>query len=354
MQIDRTLSDACDAIALSQPGLVEKHITLRGQTAAPDFPPAASVVREFVYGGCGLGRDAAAGPPWPRTWAGGGAGPGGGTEGAQFLTVEGPPIRRIALDGRAAGSAWEEADAAFCHLGGILPSPSARTRTEQARSVFERVEQTLAAADMDFSHVVRTWFYLDRILAWYGEFNDVRTAFFEQRGVFERLVPASTGIGAANPFGRSLVAAVLAVRPRGPSARVRAVRSPLQCEPTAYRRSFSRAVETALAGRRCLYVSGTASIAPDGETAHAGDLDGQINLTMRVVGALLESRGMSWGDATRVVVYLKATETRDRFADWCRARALPRLPVVFCQADICRDDLLVEVELDAVRPDPTD
>ena len=38
-------------------------------------------------------------------------------------------------------------------------------------------------AGMSFGNVMRTWFYLDRILEWYHEFNHVRTAFFRERKV---------------------------------------------------------------------------------------------------------------------------------------------------------------------------
>lgn len=57
------------------------------------------------------------------------------------------------------------------------------------------MEEALNRAGMDFSHVVRTWFYNNRLLDWYEEFNRARDTFFESRGVFDRLVPASTGIG---------------------------------------------------------------------------------------------------------------------------------------------------------------
>jgi len=51
---------------------------------------------------------------------------------------------------------------------------------------------------MDFSHVARTWLYLDNLLDWYDDFNVVRTSFFRKHDVFRGLVPASTGIGGSN------------------------------------------------------------------------------------------------------------------------------------------------------------
>jgi len=59
-----------------------------------------------------------------------------------------------------------------------------------------------------------------------------------------------------------------------------------------------------MAERRHLYISGTASIHPNGVSAHRGNIDAQIDLTMTVVGALLES-GADLGRPSRSIVYFK-------------------------------------------------
>ena len=43
-----------------------------------------------------------------------------------------------------------------------------------------------------------------RILDWYGDFNRTRDAFFSSRGIFDGLVPASTGMAGSNPQGTAL------------------------------------------------------------------------------------------------------------------------------------------------------
>lgn len=293
--------------------------------------------------------------PWPVTWveeADGVAGHHalGGVGGTQVWAVSGAPVESVALDGRVLGRVFEDAHARYCRLGGIVPADPSQSRETQTRQVFERIEAGLGAVGMDFSHVVRLWFFNDDILDWYGDFNKVRDVFFRARGVFDGLVPASTGMGGSNAAGAALVAGVLAVKAKGDGVRAVAVPSPLQCPALEYGSAFSRAVELTVPGLRRLFVSGTASISPEGETLHVGDVDGQIALTMDVVNAILESRGMTWSEVTRAVVYFKRREDFPRFAAYCMDRGLPTLPAVLVQNDVCRDDLLFEIEVDAVLP----
>ena len=121
---------------------------------------------------------------------------------------------------------------------------------------------------MHFRHVVRTWFYNENLLAWYAEFNQARTAFFHQHRITR--MPASTGIGVANAGGSALVAKAIAVQPKTRFVTVRRIDSPLQREASAYGSSFSRAMEVADRAGRVLYISGTASIFPNGKTAYVG------------------------------------------------------------------------------------
>jgi enamine deaminase RidA (YjgF/YER057c/UK114 family) len=235
-------------------------------------------------------------------------------------------------------------------LAGITTCDISRDRTQQAWQTFEAIEDALAHANMDWSHVVRTWLFIDRILEWYGEFNAARTAFYKDRGVFERLLPASTGIGGSNPRGAAVLAAALAIKPRAADVTAEAVESPLQCPATRYASSFSRAVEVCMPDCRRLFVSGTASIDRDGRTIHVGDAYSQIAWTFDVVQALLESRGMHWADVTRATAYLRFAAdalTLRRFLD---ARPdLSHLPLVVANNVICRRDLLFELEVDASR-----
>lgn len=252
--------------------------------------------------------------------------------------------------GRGVGTIYESPDAVYCFLEELAAPRLDASREAQTTRMFETIERVLAAEGMEFRHLVRTWFYFDRIFDWYDEFNRARTPFFESRGTFDGLVPASTGIGIANRLGAPMVAGALAIRPKAGSAvSVREVPSPLQCSAVAYQSAFSRAVEVKRDGRRELYISGTAGIEPGGRTACLGDPRAQMDLTMRVVAALLESRRMDWRHCTRAIAYVKRPEDAPLFAEWLARHALAHLPFTWMHGDICRDDLLFEIELDAVE-----
>jgi len=215
------------------------------------------------------------------------------------------------------------------------------------------MEKVLSAHGMNFrDNVIRTWFYCDRILDWYSEFNAARSAWFTDHGVFDTFLPASTGIGCANPFGTRLCSGIIAAKG---DFRRETVASPLQPPAMSYRSSFSRAAELRLGDHRTLFVSGTASILP-GSTAvaHVGDPVRQIDCTMRSALAIVESRALSVRDITRAICYFKRPEFIPPYLDWVRAN-LPDLPASsplldpsrFLVADVCRDEWLFEIELDA-------
>ncbi|XHR30790.1 MAG: hypothetical protein ACFUZC_09545 [Chthoniobacteraceae bacterium] len=257
----------------------------------------------------------------------------------------GEPGRPISLP-NASGAVYENASGTWCLLTQVAAPNPAASRGEQTTRIFETIEQALQAEGMGFGNVLRTWFYLDGILDWYGEFNQARTAFFQSRGTFGGLLPASTGIGIANQLGAPVVTGVLAVKG---SAGFHAceVPSPLQGSACDYKSSFSRAVEFAGPGFRQVCVSGTASIAADGRSLHLGDMRAQVEETMRVAEALLQSRGMGWQDCNRAVAYIKRAEDAPVFAEYLRHRGLTGLPLTWMHADVCREELLFEIELDA-------
>ena len=270
------------------------------------------------------------------------AGAGGGMQIGSLSGADTTPL----YDGdRMIGRLFENADAKYCWLGGVLPADRTAPRSAQAGQALQSIQNALAGAGMDFHDIVRTWFYVDRILEWYRGFNRVRTAFFKRHGIIH--MPASTGIGIPNAAGAAVVAKVIAVRPKTGKVSIRRVQSPLQCEASCYGSSFSRAMEVCDSSTRTLHVSGTASIGPTGQTAHVGNTAGQIEKTMEVVGALLEQAGMVWSDTTRAMAYFRDSEHISLWHDYCRNRQLPPLPIILIPSDICRDDLLFEIELDA-------
>ena len=240
----------------------------------------------------------------------------------------------------------------YALLKGVPPADVAASPYEQALSAFEAVERELREAGMEFSDVVRTWIYADRILDWYADLNRARNGFFTARGVYDRYVPASTGIGWTNGLGAKLVLGAYAVRPKAPgSVEFEALPSPLQCPALEYGSSFSRAAEVRTPGWKRVIVSGTASINPDShDVAHVGDIAAQIDCTMNAVAAIYESRGLSLKDVSGALVYLKEERYRENWEAWLDAHPeYPREHSRAIVADVCRDEWLFEIESDAMQ-----
>jgi len=124
--------------------------------------------------------------------------------------------------------------------------------------------------------------------------------------------------------------------------------SPLQGPATAYGSAFSRAVEVVGPGWKRLLVSGTASIDKSGYTSHPNSIKKQVQTTMRVVDALLQSRGMCAGNIVRAIAYSPREEYSHWFNEWAKRNWPFEASVLLGCADICRKELLFEIELDAV------
>jgi len=273
---------------------------------------------------------------------------GKGVVSSQAIALSGiQNVESVKGQGGNIGFVYEDDYARYCLLSNVFAQNIGASRTEQAETVFETFANAMARHGFKFAEIVRTWFFNNHILDWYGDFNKVRTDFFNKRGMAEKTVPASTGIGTGNPCGAALIGNALAVQPKNGQVKIQAVPSPMQESALNYKSSFSRAVELEYPDCRSLLVSGTASISKDGKTVFPGDVVSQIDLAMRVAQALLHSRKMDWKNIFRGIVYFKHPDYRKYFEEYCRQHEIPgsNLAVVF--ADMCRDDLLFEIELDA-------
>lgn len=267
-----------------------------------------------------------------------------------FRSPNARKVRAITRGGRVVANVLEDDDARYLLAAGVLPADLAAPRGEQASSVFLELEGVLAEEGMSFAHVVRTWLYIDRVCEWYNAFNAARSAFFETRRVFETFLPASTGIGCGNLDGAALVAGAIAMKPKRAGVRAEIVESPLQAPAMAYKSSFSRAAEIIGPDGRQLFISGTASIKPNShDVAYVGDIEKQVDCTMTAVLAILESRGYGWKDTSRAIVYLKRPEFRAAWQAWLARNGLPAGFAAETVCDVCRDEWLFEIELDAVH-----
>jgi enamine deaminase RidA (YjgF/YER057c/UK114 family) len=283
---------------------------------------------------------------WPVTWIEGAACDGTPIAGVQVFGFAGGEVERIRLDGRVVGSVFSDGAARHCLLGGLGPVRNSITQADQTKETLDNLALALAQGGFTLADTVRTWFFLDDLLSWYDEFNRTRTKIYSGVKFRTGSLPASTGVGAKNPAGDALAVGAWAMQPLDSSARAEEIASPLQCPAPAYGSSFSRAMEIpSISGRRLL-ISGTASIAPGGKTLWPDDVRRQVALSMQVVEAILNSRGFKFSDLTRATAYFKRRDDAWAFTEWCVLNDL-NLPAVVVQCDVCRDDLLFELEADA-------
>jgi len=117
--------------------------------------------------------------------------------------------------------------------------------------------------------------------------------------------------------------------------------------------SFSRGIKVVLGEFVLLFISGTASVDKNGKTAHRGDFLAQAKRTFKNLTALLQSEGASWHDVVKTTCYLKDMRNYDTFNkvrnQFYKQKRLNPLPVSSCVGvDLCRPDLLVEIELIAI------
>lgn len=292
------------------------------------------------------------------------------TTAIQLTAISGTELTPVTLNGECVGSSFTFDGHHHCVLPGIHANTDNESKGANATAAFEKMLDALKTVGMDFSNVIRMWNYLDDLLGWYDEFNSARNAFFTKNSVYDAIVPAGTGIGAANRHGTAYIGDLWAIEEAVASSSnsafdsssntesstttsnlsAFAVPSPLQCPAIDYKSSFSRAVEIDSESFRTLSISGTASIEPGGKTVFTNDTEKQIDKTLQVISAILESRNMAWSDTVRAIAYFANIADLPLLAGRMKTNGIPTIPMAISHAAICRDDLLFEIELDAMRP----
>jgi enamine deaminase RidA (YjgF/YER057c/UK114 family) len=250
------------------------------------------------------------------------------------------------------GRLWTGRGFRMLHLpavrGGGPEGRLAEGAPAQADQMFTNAGRGLQAHGMDFRNVRRTWIYLARLLEWYDEFNRVRTRHYRTAGFGVEggaAFPASTGIQGRSGEEECLMD-VLALDSQGPAyaAAVPICRSPRQDASFNYGSAFSRGMAFEIEGRRTVHISGTASINPAGKSIHVGNAELQSLETLLCIAAILEEQGGGLANITSATLFCKnraAGEAWNRVSQLLRIPAFPKICVL---ADVCRHDLLVELE----------
>lgn len=231
---------------------------------------------------------------------------------------------------------------------------SLEATVEQAYlNIFDFMDQT------GFGAPIRFWNYLTSITAddggleRYRRFNIGRHRAFSA-GLRQNLPPAASGVGGHH--GASVIYFLAARTPATPIENPRQV-SAYEYPPIygPHSPSFSRASiyaqgSHAQGGTQALFISGTASIVGH-ETRHRGDLPGQIAETIENLRALIAAAAQTaptdnppTDDHWAAKIYLRNPAYREAVTPAIDAMFGADSQRLYLHGDICRADLLLEVE----------
>jgi hypothetical protein len=260
---------------------------------------------------------------------------------------------------------------AWCYTGDIIPDALSLGTYNRTIEAFTALGSNLRCRDLQTENLVRTWLFQGNLTSEengvqrYMELNRGRSDFFAKHKFLPNhlpanykgiVYPASTGIG-TNGF--DLVVSAVALSSEREDIVVVPIENPDQTPAFDYTSEyspkspkFSRAMAIAYDDMCRIYISGTASITesvsrfPDDPVSQTNQtLD---NITRLISGENLQKSGIkgfapTLDDGRSYRVYIKKQEHYHTIRKTCEAR-LPNVPVTYTIADICRPELLVEIE----------
>lgn len=234
-------------------------------------------------------------------------------------------------------------------------TPLQHTADRAYRQIFELLEA------LDYPFIFRVWNYMADInghsngLERYRQFNRGRQdAFVACRREVVGNVPAACALGAA---GGPLTISFLAGR-NAPLA----IENPRQISAYDYPQhygprspTFSRASLARMGSDEVLFISGTASIVGHC-TMHPGNVAEQTRETLINIEAVIHAANLQASRPLFLLrhlfyrVYVRHRADLAAVRDIMISRIGASLNAVFLQADVCRQDLLIEIEASAPLP----
>lgn len=199
----------------------------------------------------------------------------------------------------------------------------------------------------DYPYPFRFWNYLPAINHGEGDqenyklFCNGRLSAFREMAISEKHFASASALG---HHGDGAVIYVLAAKQPGQhhsnSLQVNAYQYPREYGISSP--SFSRATAITLGQQELFFISGTASIIGH-KTAHQGNLNGQLRTTIDNIRHLLANTSTAQPTLQSMKVYLRHASDYEN-AQQILHNEFPETTLLFTQADICRKNLLVEVE----------
>ena len=266
----------------------------------------------------------------------------------------------------------EHDDLQWLFLGDIVPDELPIGSYARSGSALEKLEEQLKSNNFQVDQLVRTWLYQGHLVLpegdtqRYKELNRARTDFFAGRNFLSQILPkdyngptvypASTGIGADDV---DLVVSALAFATTRTDIVTVPLENPQQTSAFDYGAvyspqspKFARAMGMHLGDSLKIFVSGTAGIT-DSESRFEDDPVAQTELTLDNIAALISGENLSkhgiegftptLNNLAIARVYVKRVEDFEKIRDVCLKRC-PNTAMLFTIADVCRPELLVEIE----------
>jgi enamine deaminase RidA (YjgF/YER057c/UK114 family) len=254
---------------------------------------------------------------------------------------------------------------------------------EQTAYAFETMQAILSAENLTMDHLVRQWNYLPQILKMevenqrlyqhYQLFNDIRQQYYATCKKTDKY-PAATGIGM--DYGTVTIDFFAEQTKR--NCRIAELNNPHQTAAFHYGQEvlvgsplsegeirkaplFERAKYIGSPDKALLFISGTAAIIGE-ETQGLNDVSEQTAITIKNISGLISKENRLQAKLTAPLsfpkqslpvspaylrVYIKNADANDAVMNICQ-KQYGNIPVLYVKADICRDNLLVEIEGEAI------
>lgn len=225
------------------------------------------------------------------------------------------------------------------------------TILEQSQNICSTIASIMAEENMPLNSIVRQWNYIERITfedensQHYQDFNDARSELYG-RTAWENGYPAATGIGTIS--GGIVIDFDAAV-----GEPIVHINNELQVAAHAYSKDLligeaskktTPKFERAKLCGDLLYISGTAAIR--GEESLTGIMAAEQSvITLENIDELI--RCSKCGKAISLRVYIKYREDYEQIREVVERYSPNNALYIF--ADICRDELLVEIEAIAYK-----
>lgn len=255
-------------------------------------------------------------------------------------------------------------------LGLSTNNPDVSFRKQTSHS-FELMQAILSTEGFTMDNLVRQWNYIPNILKTsiederlfqnYQLFNDIRQYYY---GVYKRnnVYPAATGIGMETG---PVTIDFLAVKENETTV-LKGVKNPNQTNAYQYGQEvligsplkvneikkaplFERAKYIGSTTGAIIFISGTASIIGE-KTIGLDDISEQINITVNNISDLVNTENLnSMGIHVQerkysyIRIYVKRLDDIGLVKEFCK-KYYGDTPALYVKADVCRDNLLVEIE----------